>query len=396
MHATTLRLLAEGPVAHTAYALVKTTWAIAPSGALEPSEAEPLRGDFERGQRSPISSATDFFPRKLSTDVVVRGSAIAADAVPFEQLVVTVRVGGAEKRLAISCDRTVRRRNGGLVVERGERTTSVPVNWRNAYGGLDLRVVPARGGGMLENAVLALDHPGMYPRNPFGKGFAVHPLSGTEWIPLPNVEDPSDLLTVDRLIVGRPDDWWRQPLPWSCDFMHSAMFPRCTYALGADACLPGPEDESMPEVRRGFLRGGYRSRWNDRATPAVLPDFFQQGSHGMVFRDLPEGIPVRIENMHPARPVMAFKTPKAPRIEWEVEGARSLGSTRLHHLVCLPNEERVTFVYASEVGLPRAFIPGVHKHVPIGVRVDDGDRIDYSAPQPVRELIRESVGGALP
>ncbi len=107
---------------------------------------------------------------------------------------------------------------------------------------------------MVDAAAAEADHPGVYPRNPWGKGYVVRPGPWDDvWVP--NLEEPSDLLSADRLVVGDPTLWYRQPLPWYLGPVPVLTFPRYTHLVAdTDAWFPGPQDESMPEVRRGYLR----------------------------------------------------------------------------------------------------------------------------------------------
>lgn len=380
---TRVHLAKEHGAARKAFCVSKHTYAITLSG-VERSDPEPLLGDFWSGsQTQPIPVDSDFFILKPATDVLVQGSAFARDAVPFESLELTVHVGRTSKRAAVFGERRARRVAGRVTFEDPSPVTSVPVDWHHAYGGMDQRA------GTWRRPMSPNRHPGCYPRNAYGRGYVIGSIDDADSVALPNIEDPDDLLTPERFLMARPEDWWKQPIPCGFDFMRPSMFPRFTYSLSQDAIHPPPEDQSLPEIKRGFLGHSYRSR-RERGGAELAPSFFQVGSHGMVFNDLTEGTPVRITNMHPERPTMAFAVPKPPRIEWELEGQRSETAVRLLHVVCTPNEEKVSFVYATHTMLPRAFIPQIHKYIPVGVRIDGGPLISYDAPQPIWERLEEA------
>src|ERR1035437_3273348 len=95
------------------------------------------------------------------------------------------------------------------------------------------------------------DHPGLYPRNPVGKGYLVLP-DPIEGVELPNLEDPADLLTPERLVTRQPELWFRQPLPWCFEWTVGLTFPRCLY-LGLDAWFPAPDGAPLGEVQRGYI-----------------------------------------------------------------------------------------------------------------------------------------------
>jgi hypothetical protein len=374
----------EGEIARKAFCVTKQTYSTTSTG-WERTDSAPLSGDFwSESHSGPIPADTDFFIHKPSSDVVVQGSAYARGGSPFESLEVAVHVGRTSKRAAIFGERVARLVTGRLIFDAPSPVTSMPVDWHHAYGGMDERVAPWR------SWMSPLRHPGCYPRNAYGRGYVIGAIDESDTVPLPSVEDPDDLLTPERLLSARPDDWWKQPVPCGFDFMLPSMFPRFTYCLGQDALLPSPEDESLPEVRRGFLPHSYRERRRAPGAPPIASGYFQVGTHGMVFNDLTEGTPIRIMNMHPERSSIAFAVPKPPSIEWEIEGQRSQTGVRLLHVICRPNEEKVSFVYATHTTLPRAFIPKIHKYIPVGVRIDGGPLVSYDAPQPIRERLEDA------
>lgn len=126
------------------------------------------------------------------------------------------------------------------------------------------------------------DHPGLYPRNPFGKGYVVHPEMPDNEVELPNLEDPSDRLTPEHFFVRDPKLWFQQPLPWCLDWSSALMCRRYVW-LGADAWFLAPEDALLPEVRRGLLPPRFREAADELedALGAPLP-FLQEASLGMV------------------------------------------------------------------------------------------------------------------
>ena len=124
---------------------------------------------------------------------------------------------------------------------------------------------------------------GQYPRNPVGKGYAVYDQrERIDGLSLPNIEDPTDLLRPDRLLVGRPENWWRQPLPWSCNWFPKLNYPRIVHFRGVPRGIPD-DDRMVPEVRRGWLDPGHArkvaamtlsdpldGRCADAASPALV------------------------------------------------------------------------------------------------------------------------------
>jgi len=377
-------------------ALVKQTYRLTPRGAVLDAP-EPLLHDLRDEKQSPrLVPGTDFWPTKALTDIVVEGSAFAPRGVPVQQMTVTATVGNRTKRVAVFGRRAVAwSERGAPRFGTPEPFTEVPLAWEAAYGGIDWRVEdPAARSWRAEvlAAALAVDHPGLYPRNPFGKGYLVDPdpLDGVE---LPQMEDPEDLLTPDRLLVRDPRAWYRQPMPWGLGWAHPMMFPRYAFSvLGPDAWFPGPEDAQLPEVRRGYLVAGYRSAMAGRAlTDGPAPRFVQGASHGLIFAGLEAGTPVRITGMHPELDRVEFALPPPPAVVMQVEGRTERVATRLHSVVCRPADGQFYVLYGATMPVQRPLIPGIHKHIPIAASVNGDPLLRYEAPVPIRDRIAEAM-----
>lgn len=379
-----------------AYAIVKRTYEVTPAG-LAPAESEPLRFDIYGEERPdpPLPPGSDYWVTKRATDVVILGSAFTPGGKPARAMQVSARVGGVVKRVAVYGRRTITARAGRLVIGEPEPFSEMPLTYLQAYGGLDPRVPipePERDEYLQHAAVGAtVDHPGLYPRNPIGKGYLVYPepLAGME---MPNLEDPDDLLTAERLVVGQPELWHRQPLPWSFEWTNWLMYPRELF-LGFDAWFPCSDPEALPEVRRGFLNADAAAPTGQRRVP--LDEAYQEASFGMIFRAALAGAPVQISGMNPERPVSAFTVPVPPSIEIEVDGQREACAPMLTHLVIRPTEGKVNAVWCAKThGLPRVLIPQVHKNIPLAVSVDGGAPLRYVSPPTLHDRLAEARGAS--
>lgn len=373
-----------------AYALVKRTYAIRGERCVL-REAEPLHYDLRDEEAKPrLVPGTDFWPVKQATDFVVQGSAHARGGRPVEDMLVSVTVDGRRKRVAVHGEREITWNGHGVPhIGLPQPFTEMPLTWENAYGGIDFRVPIPEMDGPGQQIVLDVDHPGLYPRNPFGRGYLVEP-GEVPGMTMPTLEDPSDRLTADRLVVRDPRLWYQQPMPWCYDWTHPVMFPRIVFVGGgADAWYPGPEDTEMPEVARGLLEPGYRSKLGGDA--GIFSDerqrFLQGASHGFTFTELSAEARVTLKGLHPERAVLDFELPRAPKLALLMEGKRKRITPRLHHVVCRPAEERLTMVWGVSAKLPRTFLPGIHKHIPIALCVEEDAPVEYATPTPVRERI---------
>ena len=101
----------------------------------------------------------------------------------------------------------------------------VPLGHARAYGGADAFALEKHLNPLAdlrhclpELPGLAGHNPYVYPRNPAGVGFLLEPSrEAIESLTLPNLEDPADRLTPERLLARRMDRWMAQPLPASFD-----------------------------------------------------------------------------------------------------------------------------------------------------------------------------------
>jgi hypothetical protein len=372
------------------FAIVKRSYRIAGSSLVTIAATAFRPPRVDRSYRNAFVYGTDFAIEKLATDVIAIGSAFAPRSTQCRELVASVSVGGAHKRIRVVGDRTVVRENGSLVLGDPTPFESLPIRWENAYGGIDSRVPVDAPKSIRELAVQRVNGPGFYPRNPHGRGyFAIGvPCEGAV---APNLEDPEDALTLNRMCVATPQDWWRGPIPQCFMWVPPWMFPRIVHGRG-DAWFPGPEDERMPEVQHGWLRSGYRTQ--------RLPEhdrwFKQDASLGLTLTDVAPGTRVAIENMNSERSSLVFEVPALPVIEFEHRGRPTPARVRLHHIVARPNEQTVDFVYGAHTTLEKRYAPGLHAKIPVAVRVDRGEPVAYHAPTPVRDVIARALAESSP
>lgn len=387
-----IELFPWSSLARTAFAVVKRTYAIR-EGRLVLDEARPLALDI----RDPSfdgkwPSGSDFWPFKLASDVVVLGKAYAPGGRPIEQGRAWVTVGRAIKAVNVYGDRVVEWTGGGPRFGAPAPWTEVPLDLAHAYGGCDGRVMAPLPTSLPEVLRAANDHPGSYPRNVMGRGYVVIDAPPEEPVILPNLEDPFDLLTPERLVTGDPRAWYAQPIPRTFGWSYAIQFPRCHY-IGMDPWHPVPDDVVLPEVLRGMMPEGWRAM---RRVVLELHDpepiFYQEASPGMTFTGLVPGTPFAIGGMHPERELLRFELPAPPRIEIEVEGDRQALAPSLLHAVIRPDEERVELTWSAvRRDLPRAFLRGLHGHIPLAVVVDGDRPIEYVTPEPILAQVRRAA-----
>ncbi len=387
-------------------ALAKRTWKIV-GNTLERVPTAPLSGDWrDPATDRALISSSDFWLTKTRTDVIVQGSAIPARGLAVGRVDVRVTLSGTtiDRRVAVFGERAITWIDGRPRIGAPQPFEAMPITSARAFGGLDWRVAvgtptgPGPAGQAITDEALFFklqsDHPGMYPRNPFGRAYLVHDGAVPDLF-APNVEDPDDLLTAERLIVRDPAQWWRQPLPWHLDWTHGSSFPRvCWFGPQADAWFPAA-DAQLAEVRRGFVPAGFRARIksDDRAPQAP---WFQGANYGLTVDTLRDGTPVTISGMHAAGDVrFALPALNAPATV-TIAGKSTPVPVRVHSIVIDPNAGLLTAVVAAECPTPRPFIPGVHAQIPISVRFAGEADAPYLTPPTAAARIAAAKAGAKP
>jgi len=188
--------LFSGPAAETELGcavLLKGTWEIR-DGRLEPAAKSPWPIHLE-----PLKTPWGTFPgevasRKPRTDLIVLGKAKAPRGEAVRQMTVSVSVGTFRHALAVFGDRVWERAAGGLGPSEPRPFREMPITWESAFGGRAATPV-------FEMA---------NTDNPAGKGFVLEE-TDAEGVPLPNVEDPSALISSPR-DLPRPVGWGPYPL----------------------------------------------------------------------------------------------------------------------------------------------------------------------------------------
>lgn len=359
-----------------AYALVKQTYVFDGDGTARRSAPRALMGD-PRIAKTALLPQSDFWTGKAGTDVVVEGAARAVDGHPFAEHEVLVGIGEQAHRIAVYGERRARWQRGSVIIEPGDLVSEVPLVPDFAYGGIDIRVPLAAPGERFQNAFAAtaavVSHPGRYPRNPFGMGYVCSPSEDRE-VPLPHLEDPSDLLDEARMVAD-PKQWWRQPLPRYTAFQHPLMFPRVADLGLNEAPLPRGAEE-LAEVERGWL-----------TAERLIPDEWSppharcHAAPGLMFPDLRVDTPVRLRGVSADRTELSFRLPKPPSIEVGLAGDVSEVEVRMTSLRIFPDEMTFDVVYAAvRTELPKRYVKGVHSQIPLVAIVDGKHRLEYEAP----------------
>ena len=238
---------------------------------------------FDRGA---LLHDFDLLSFKSGTDVVVFGGIHAPAGRAVRELRASCRVGMRSHVVQATRRRRVVRRNGAWAFTDPEPFTTLPLGWKEAYGGIDRWARPALDAEFVDPFRPWVDFdltdvtPAAYPRNPVGRGFVIRETQELEGMDLPTLEDPNDLLTPRRLLAGSPDAWPLQPVAAGFGFVAYSWVPRSAFCgLDRIPLPPGsdPSSARVLEVERGLgprdvLTGRpLEKRISDRAGNGAVP-----------------------------------------------------------------------------------------------------------------------------
>jgi len=180
---------------------------------------------------------------------------------------------------------------------------------------------------------------------------------------LPNLERPDDRLSPERLVVGHPMDWGKQPIPVGFDYLEPSAFPR-TALLGIPPASRMPWDE-MPEVARGLVPADYSRGTIFDCAPEEIPNIvhphgsrcaslglwlpFLSGREVVLLEGMDSEVPMLRMNLPGERPVFSGRLSGAA--ETELSGALLLAAVDV-------DERALTLVWSARVRVERPPRPG--------------------------------------
>jgi hypothetical protein len=285
-----------------------------------------------------VQFENDLTPFKISTDVIVVGKVHVPGGESAQLLDAAVDVAGRTKRIRVFGDRKcLYNPHGTPGITDPEPFTEMEARFERAYGGTDLFSIPQM--------------PFSYPRNHLGKGFVLKNLRElVENLELPNFEDPTDLLTPDRLIVGEPENWSHQPMPQGFGWFQRTWYPRCSFV----GSVPGFVDPDT--VVREEQLGLVPKRQFALARQFKLPSFdirFNNGApSGLAVPFLKGGERIRLAHLTPEG-LLEFAIPQdPPRIRLDIGmGMREL-APMLHTVLIRPEDHQVDLLWRGAHEFP--------------------------------------------
>jgi hypothetical protein len=318
--------------------LLKRSYRIVPGGAcVRVAEDAPLvPGDVHWGDplNSTVKFESDFVPYKLATDVVVVGTAYAPGGRPVPVLDVAVSVGAHRKSVRVLGDRRAvfrgEDRDPGFTEP--EPFATMPLRYERAYGGIDVRSNPA-----MQSA---------YGRNHLGRGWVVaNTKAALDGLPLPNLEDPADLLEPARLCCGHFMHWERQPMPAGIAWFSKYWRPRA----GMAGVMPAdrPVEQELRRAYARFVPPEQRELYAQTGLPDMDFRFFNGASPGLVLPWLDGSEEVVLEHLAP-QPRLAFRLPgETPAIGLDIGEGPKATAVRLHTVQVRADDGEVDLVWRS-------------------------------------------------
>ncbi len=269
--------------------LVKRTYDIRPRQAATRAEQTApfievdVYYDDADPEYSTVKYESELAPYKVATDVVVVGKAYAPGGKPVRSLDVSVEVGAKRKVIRVFGDRRCNyRENRAPSFTDPEPFQEMEIRYERAYGGKDERSVP-----ML---------PFYYPRNHKGTGVALkNHREVIDGLRLPNLEDPTDLLTPERVVIEEPERWNHQPLPQGFGWFQPTWYPRCSF-VGSVPGYTSPGDV-MREEQLGLVPKNQIALARQFRLPSYDVRFNNGASIGLVFPFLNGNESIRLTNM---------------------------------------------------------------------------------------------------
>jgi hypothetical protein len=322
--------------------LLKRTYRIVPGArCVRAKKDRPLLGgDKHYGDpmNTTVRFESDFIPFKLATDVVLDGFAYVPGGKTAQSLTASLQVAAHRKDVRIIGDRICHDRAPGVPAFTDPKPfNKMELRYERAYGGVDVYT----------NPICQY----VYPRNHLGKGFAVgNNKASVEALQLPNLEDPKDLLTPERLCVGKIENWLEQPRPSGFGWYSRYWQPRVGWA----GILPGDKqhEQTMRAAYAQLLQPPFRAIYEENTLPVVDFRFFNGASPGLSVPYLAGDETVRLIYLTPDGN-MTFRLPgESPAITLDIGNGPKAEKVVLHTVQIRAEDCELDLVWRAAFGYP--------------------------------------------
>jgi hypothetical protein len=350
--------------------IAKRTYIFVPQGqcVLARQQLPLVRApEFADPEQRLLSADIDLWPFKQRTDVIISGHAYNHRRTP--SFGAAVRVNQAVKQVAVFGDRRCTLTPSDKIVWSAPTTVErVPLTYALAYGGKDAQADRIHGnpaellapylGAEVSSDMIADASPYIYPRNPVGRGYVVEKSrEAIDGLALPNFEDPQNLLTPERLVVGAAGRWPAQPLPAGFGYMDYGMFPRIAW-LGQipdfDASL---DPRVFGEIARGHANASIlKEDQQGMGTPSL--ESANGAPLGLRLPYLKGNDEIELLNLSPHYEKTSFRLPRERPKLWvdNRDGTLLPVEPIIHSVLIAPDENRVAIVWRGSAPARRSYL----------------------------------------
>lgn len=280
---------------------------------------------------STVQHESELAPYKAATDVVVIGKAYAPRGVATTRMMVGVQVEDRKKLLVVTGDRQCRYRDGALpAFTEPEPFVEMEIRYERAYGGRDETSMP--------------EIPFLYPRNFMGVGVVLRNVrEAVDHLPLPNIEDPQDLIAPERLFIEEPTRWHLQPLPQGFGWRQRPWYPRSAL-LGSYPPFIDPGTVTAEE-RMGLLPNDHVALAKQSRLKPMEAEFANGASFGLTFPGLKGDETIVLGGLTPGG-LLKFSLPgETPAMGLDLgQGLREL-PPQLHTVSIRPDDEELDLIW---------------------------------------------------
>jgi hypothetical protein len=322
--------------------LVKRTYTITTGRRCGRADTDQklFAGDVFHGDpmNSSVKFESDFVPFKIATDVVLNGKAYAPQGKPAQMFTASLQVGPARKDVRVIGDRVCQHRGKAEPLFTDPLpVTTMEMRYERAYGGVDIHSDPKVACG--------------YARNHLGKGFVVgNSKKLIDDLPLPNLEDPADLLTPARLSVGHFMYWERQPVPAGFGWILKYWQPRALLAgvMPADRAV----EQELRKAYATLVPPAQREMYAKTNLPNMDFRFFNGASPGLVLPLLRGDETVRTTHLTPDGELVFQLPGERPRLGLDIGNGAQESSVVLHTVMIRMEERLVDLVWRAAFPYP--------------------------------------------
>ena len=301
-----------------AVVIMKGNFQITPNQArlvLADEPATIFQGDEHYGEPpdTSVRYESDTAMLKRGTDIVVNGHAYAPGKHAVLAQDVSLQVGAVKKTCRVFGDRHWEKSLTEWDHSQPAKFERMPLLYENAYGGV------AAGS---DN-----QNPTASPSNPLGKGYIGPKAKPTEGLPLPNIEDPRNLI----------QKWQDRPPLAGFGFISRGWQPRIA--------LAGTYDAHWQKKRQPLLPMDFDDRYFNGAHPDLVTPAPLAGGEHVILTNLSDSGVLEFDLPVWRDPVTVF-----------MKGSKALFQPILDTVVMEPDKLSVQITWRATVPCPKQFL----------------------------------------